>query len=180
MHNKISSSKRAWSIILLVVGMLMLTFASVPLYNLFCKVTGYGGTTRYTAIASSRVGTKLIKVRFDANVDKNLPWDFKAEQNEVIVKVGENNLIFYTAENKTDKPIIGTAVYNVTPHKAAIYFNKIQCFCFEEQLLKAKQKMIMPVSFFIDTDIENDPNLQDVDTITLSYTFYPSYDESSK
>lgn len=172
MHNKISSSKIAWSIILLVVGMLMLTFASVPLYNLFCKVTGYGGTTRYTAIASSTVGTKLIKIRFDANVDKNLPWDFKAEQNEVIVKTGENNLIFYTAENKTNQPIIGTAVYNVTPHKAAIYFNKIQCFCFEEQLLQAKQKMIMPVSFFISPDIENDPNLQDVDTITLSYTFY--------
>ena len=172
MHNKISSSKIAWSIILLVIGMLMLTFASVPLYNLFCKVTGYGGTTRYTAIASSRVGTKLIKVRFDANVDKNLPWDFKAEQNEVIVKVGENNLIFYTAENKTDKPIIGTAVYNVTPHKAAIYFNKIQCFCFEEQLLKAKQKMIMPVSFFIDTDIENDPNLQDVDTRAVNEQAY--------
>ncbi len=152
--------------------MIMLTLASVPLYNLFCKVTGYGGTTRYTAIASTKTGTKLIKIRFDANVAQNLPWIFKSEQNEVIVRVGENNLVFYTAENKTDKPIIGTAVYNVTPHKAAKYFNKIQCFCFEEQLLKARQKMVMPVSFFIDPEIENDSNLQDVDTITLSYTFY--------
>ena len=150
----------------------MLTLASVPLYNLFCKVTGYGGTTRYTATASNKIGTKYITIRFDANVESSLPWNFKSEQNEVSVKTGENNLIFYTAENKTDRPIIGTAVYNVTPHKAAKYFNKIQCFCFEEQILKARQKMIMPVSFFIDPDIENDQNLKDVDTITLSYTFY--------
>lgn len=173
MHNKTSSSKIAWSIVLLVVGMMMLTFASVPIYNLFCKVTGYGGTVKYTPTASSKIGNRKIKIRFDANVDKNLPWQFKSEQEEVLVRVGENNLIFYTAENQSDKPIIGTAVYNVTPHKAGIYFNKIQCFCFEEQLLKPKQKMIMPVSFFIDSDIENDPNLKDVDTITLSYTFYP-------
>jgi cytochrome c oxidase assembly protein subunit 11 len=170
--NKKTSNKLALSIVLLIVGMIMLTFASVPLYNLFCKVTGYGGTTRYTATSSSYVGTKLIKIRFDANVDRKLPWIFKAEQNEAVIKVGENNLVFYTAENKSDEDIIGTALYNVTPHKAAIYFNKIQCFCFEEQLLKSKQKMIMPVSFFIDPAIEDDPNLQDVDTITLSYTFY--------
>ena len=168
----IKNNKLAFSIVLLVVGMLLLSFASVPLYNLFCKVTGYGGTTRYSAKASSKVGKKFIKIRFDANVDRNLPWEFRAEQNEVTVKVGENNLIFYTAENKSDKNIIGTSVYNVTPHKAAIYFNKIQCFCFEEQLLKSKQRMVMPVSFFIDANIEDDPNLQDVDTITLSYTFY--------
>jgi cytochrome c oxidase assembly protein subunit 11 len=171
-HNKQSSKKIALSIALLAVGMVMLTFASVPLYNLFCKVTGYGGTTRYTAIASTKVGTKLIKVRFDANIDQNLPWIFKAEQNEATIRVGENNLVFFAAENKSDQAIVGTAVYNVTPHKAAIYFNKIQCFCFEEQLLKPKQRMIMPVSFFIDPAMEDDPNLQDVDTITLSYTFY--------
>lgn len=153
--------------------MTMLTFAAVPIYNLFCKVTGYGGTTKYTSIASTRVGSKIMKIRFDANVASNLPWSFKAEQNEAIIKVGENNLVFYSAENKTDKAIIGTAIYNVTPHKAGAYFNKIQCFCFEEQLLKPNQKMIMPVSFFIDPAIEDDKNLQDVDTITLSYTFYP-------
>lgn len=173
MANKTSSGKIVLSIILLLIGMTMLTFASVPIYNLFCKVTGYGGTTKYTAIAANRTGSKIMKIRFDANVDNALPWSFKSEQQEVTIKVGENNLVFYSAENKTDKPIIGTAVYNVTPHKAGIYFNKIQCFCFEEQLLKPNQKMIMPVSFFIDPDIENDPNLQDVDTITLSYTFYP-------
>ncbi|MCT4635931.1 MAG: cytochrome c oxidase assembly protein [Rickettsiales bacterium] len=173
MKHKTSSRKIAFSIILLVVGMTMLTFAAVPIYNLFCKVTGYGGTTKYTSIASTRVGTKMMKVRFDANVASDLPWSFKSEQNEVTIKVGENNLVFYSAENKTDKPIIGTAIYNVTPHKAGAYFNKIQCFCFEEQLLKPNQKMIMPVSFFIDPAIEDDKNLQDVDTITLSYTFYP-------
>ena len=172
MSDKVNSKKLALSIILLIIGMTMLTFASVPLYNIFCKLTGYGGTTKYTTIASTRIGTKKIKVRFDANVDRSLPWDFKSEQDEVTVLVGENNLIFYTAENKTNNSIIGTAVYNVTPHKAAKYFNKIQCFCFEEQLLKARQKMIMPVSFFIDPAIEEDPALADVDTITLSYTFY--------
>jgi cytochrome c oxidase assembly protein subunit 11 len=171
-NNHVNINKIALSIILLIIGMVMLTFASVPLYNLFCKVTGYGGTTQYSAKASTRVGTKQLKVRFDANVDGALPWVFKSEQNEVTITVGQNNLVFYTAENKTDKPIIGTAVYNVTPHKAAKYFNKIQCFCFEEQLLKSRQKMIMPVSFFIDPEMENDINLQDVDTITLSYTFY--------
>ena len=169
---KVNSNRLALSIGLLIIGMIFLTFASVPLYNLFCKVTGYGGTTKYSATASTKVGKKFIKIRFDANVDRNLPWVFKSEQTEVVVKTGENNLVFYTAENKTDESIIGTAVYNVTPHKAAIYFNKIQCFCFEEQMLKPKQRMVMPVSFFIDSAMDDDPNLQDVDTITLSYTFY--------
>lgn len=173
MSKKIKAKSIVFSIVLLVIGMSMLTLASVPIYNLFCKVTGYGGTTKYTSVASTRVGNKMMKIRFDANIDSNLPWEFKSEQNEVTVRVGENNLIFYTAENKSDQAIIGTAVYNVTPHKAGAYFNKIQCFCFEEQLLKPKQKMIMPVSFFIDPEIENDDNLENVDTITLSYTFYP-------
>jgi cytochrome c oxidase assembly protein subunit 11 len=169
--NNVNNAKLVCSIVLLIIGMIMLTFASVPLYNLFCKVTGYGGAVQRSSY-SKELGKKMIKVRFDANIEKNLPWDFKSQQSEVLVRVGENNLIFYSAENKTDKPIIGTSVYNVTPHKAAIYFKKIQCFCFEEQLLKAKQKMIMPVSFYIDSNIENDKNMQDVDTITLSYTFY--------
>lgn len=168
-----SGKKIALSILLLIAGMIMLTIASVPIYNLFCKVTGYGGTVKTALHKSAKVGTKMLKIRFDANVDAKLPWNFKSEQNEVIIRVGENNLVFYSAENKSDKPIIGTAVYNVTPHKAAKYFNKIQCFCFQEQLLKPKQKLLMPVSFFIDEAIEQDPNLQDVSTITLSYTFYP-------
>ncbi len=166
------SKKLAYSVIFLVFGMIMLTFASVPLYNLFCKVTGYGGTTRYASRNSCKIGKKTFTVRFDSNIDKGLPWSFKPEQNSITIKTGQNNLVFYSAENKSDKNIIGTSVYNVTPHKAAKYFNKIQCFCFEEQLLKARQKIIMPVSFFIDPGIEEDENLKDVDTITLSYTFY--------
>ena len=167
------NKKSALSIMLLGLGMLMLTFASVPLYNIFCKVTGYGGTVRVSSGYDGRIKSeKKIKIRFDANVDKKLPWVFRAEQNEATVRLGENNLVFYVAENKTQEPIIGTAVYNITPHKAALYFNKIQCFCFEEQLLKPKQNMVMPVSFYIDPEFENDPNLKDVDTITLSYTFY--------
>jgi cytochrome c oxidase assembly protein subunit 11 len=172
LENKVSAKKIAFSIVLLIFGMCMLTLASVPIYNLFCKVTGYGGTTRYSKINSQKIGSKNIKVRFDANVDSKLPWLFKPEQSEIDVRVGENNLVFYYTENLTDSSIIGTAVYNVTPYKAAKYFNKIQCFCFEEQLLKARQKVIMPVSFFIDAAIEDDENLKDVDTITLSYTFY--------
>ncbi len=171
-----SGKKIALSILLLIAGMVMLTVASVPIYNIFCKVTGYGGTVKTALHKSSKIGTRMLKIRFDANVDKNLPWNFKSEQSEVMIKVGENNLVFYSAENKTDKPIIGTAVYNVTPHKAAKYFSKIQCFCFQEQLLKPKQKLTMPVSFFIDEAIEQDPNLQDVYAITLSYTFYPVHE----
>ena len=150
----------------------MLAYASVPLYSIFCKLTGFSGTVVTGKYVADRVGTKQIKIRFDANIDKDLPWIFKPEQQEVTVRVGENILVFYYAENLSNEDIIGTAVYNVTPHKAGAYFNKIQCFCFEEQLLKAGQKMPMPVSFFIDPDIETDPATSEVSTITLSYSFY--------
>lgn len=178
MNKKANGRKIAFSLILLLAGMSMLTAASVPLYNLFCKVTGYGGTIQYAPAASTRIGSKMLKIRFDANVDSNLPWEFKSEQQEVEIRVGENNLIFYSAMNKAEKPVIGTAVYNVTPHIAGKYFNKIQCFCFTDQMLMPKQKIMMPVSFFIDADIENDKNLKDIDTITLSYTFYPVNEEN--
>ena len=178
MEKKVSPKYIALSIVFLIFGMSMLTLASVPIYNLFCKVTGYGGQTRYSQYGSNKVGNRIIKVRFDANIDQKLPWSFKPDQGEIDIKIGENNLVFYSAENNSDKAIIGTAVYNVTPHKAGKYFNKIQCFCFQEQLLKARQKMIMPVSFFIDSAIADDENLSDVDTITLSYTFYLSEGES--
>ena len=167
-----NNARLAFSIISVIVGMLMLAYASVPLYNLFCKMTGTGGTVGTAVRGADRVGTRIMNIKFDANVDKNLPWEFKSLQNDIKIRTGENALIFYSAENKSSKDIIGTAVYNVTPHKAAQYFLKIQCFCFEEQLLKAGQKQSMPVSFYIDPDIENDPLLKEVDTITLSYSFY--------
>jgi cytochrome c oxidase assembly protein subunit 11 len=160
--------------ILLVVTLLMLgaAFASVPLYNMFCKVTGYGGTIQRAYNTSSIKGTRKIKILFDSNIDKQLPWVFKPKQRQINLLPGENVLVFYESENLTDKDIKGMAVYNVTPHKVGKYFQKIQCFCFDEFILAAKQKVLMPVFFYIDPKIEEDEQAQDVETITLSYTFY--------
>ena len=150
----------------------MLTMASVPIYKVFCKLTGYGGTTQVATTIASKQGSKTFKVRFDANLAKDLPWQFTAKQTDIMVKSGQNAIAFYYAENYSKEPIIGTAVYNVTPHSAAKYFNKIECFCFQEQLLNPGQKVLMPVTFFLDPSIEEDPELKDLDTITLSYSFY--------
>ncbi len=174
-----SNKDIALSIAALFLSMLLLSFASVPIYNLFCKVTGFGGTTqRAKAFIKVDKGTRKIKVEFDANVDKKLPWRFIPKHRSTNVITGENALIFYESENVSDRDIIGTSVYNVTPLKAGKYFVKIHCFCFEEQLLKAGQKVLMPVSFFIDPEIENDPEMDDVDRITLSYSFFMVRDVS--
>lgn len=165
--------KLAGSMAALVIGMAMLTYASVPLYDLFCKVTGYGGTTQRATNAPDKIYDRIVTVRFNADIDPNLAWNFKPDQIEMKVRVGENHLAFYSAQNMTQLPVKGTSVYNVTPHKAGIYFNKIQCFCFNEQLLNAGEKATFPVSFFIDPEFMKDPNMQNVDTITLSYTFFP-------
>ncbi len=162
----------AISLAMLVCGMIMLAYASVPLYDLFCRVTGFNGTTMRAESSPNQVFDREIIVRLNTETDKNLAWDFKPEQNEVRLKVGENKLAFFSAQNISDANLTGTAVYNVTPEKAGKYFNKIQCFCFENQLLKAGEKMEFPVSFFIDPEILNDRNLDDVKTITLSYTFF--------
>lgn len=168
-----SNSKTALSILLLLVSMALLTIASVPIYSLFCKATGFGGTTkRAQAFVKVPKGSKKIRVEFDANVDKNLPWRFIPKHRFADVITGENMLIFYEAENTSNVDIIGTSVYNVTPMKAGKYFVKIHCFCFEEQLLKAGEKVLMPVSFYLDPDLEDDEEMQDVDRITLSYSFY--------
>lgn len=171
MRNK-QNTQVAISLLMLLLSMLILSFAAVPIYNIFCKVTGFGGTVQENVTGSLIKGHRTITVRFDANVDKNLPWDFKPKQKQVTITSGENNLIFYQAKNNSNNNIIGTAVYNVTPNKAGVYFNKIHCFCFEEQLLKAGQDVLMPVSFFIDAKFDSDPNMSDVDTITLSYSFF--------
>jgi cytochrome c oxidase assembly protein subunit 11 len=170
--NKTDNRNLALALIMLIIGMVMLAYASVPLYNLFCKVTGYGGTTQVTKSGAETKGNRKLKIKFDANVEPNLPWIFKPEQSEVSISTGENTLVFYFAHNKSTTPIIGTAVYNVTPHKAGKYFNKIQCFCFSEQLLTPNQQVHMPVSFFIDPNFDNDLEMKDVNAITLSYTFY--------
>jgi cytochrome c oxidase assembly protein subunit 11 len=151
--------------------MCFISYAAAPIYSLFCKVTGFGGTIRASKIASTKIGKKNLTIRFDSNVAKDLPWKFIPKQKEIKITSGENILVFYYVENLSDQDMIGTSVYNVTPHKAGKYFNKIHCFCFEEQLIRAHEKVLMPVSFFIDPEIDNDKYLDLVDTITLSYRF---------
>ena len=165
-------------LLVLIMGMGVLSYASVPLYKLFCQVTGYGGTTQQVTSPSSQILERKIKIRFDANTKPTLDWDFQPAQTSIDISVGQNALAFYKAENTGKDPIVGTATFNVTPEKAGVYFNKIDCFCFVEQLLAPQEAVEMPVSFFIDPDIANDPNLDDVTTITLSYTFFPSEDQS--
>jgi cytochrome c oxidase assembly protein subunit 11 len=156
----------------LVATMLVLAYASVPLYRLFCQKTGFGGTTQVAKSASTQVVEREIVVHFNADTHRDLPWKFRPLQTEIKVKVGENALAFYEAHNWSDKPIVGMATYNVSPDKAGIYFNKVACFCFEEQVLSPQQTVEMPVQFFIDPDFAKDPDLKDVNSITLSYTFF--------
>ena len=159
-----------------VAGMTGLAFASVPLYQLFCQVTGFGGTPQVGLSEENGpvVSDRRITVRFDANVSPSLPWRFKPEQREVNVKIGESSLAVYEAANLGERPITGHATFNVTPYKAAQYFVKVACFCFDDQTLEAGQRVDMPVSFYVDPEILNDVNTRDVKTITLSYTFFRS------
>lgn len=162
-----------------VAGMVGLAYASVPLYDLFCRVTGYGGTTQRADAAPEAQGERIFTVRFNADVDPSLPWGFRPAVNATDVHVGEERLAFYRAVNESDEPVTGTAVFNVTPQKVGSYFNKVQCFCFEQQTLQPGETMDFPVSFFVDPEIADDPNLNDVKTITLSYTFFPDRDAES-
>jgi len=160
------------ALVTLMVGM---AYAAVPLYDMFCRVTGYGGTTqRVEAADVPVVSGRKMNIRFDANTTQGLPWRFAPVQRSLDVKVGEQMLAFYEAKNFSGQTVTGTATFNVTPMKAGIYFNKIDCFCFTEQTLPAGKSVKMPVSFFVDPAIEEDPRLDDVKTITLSYTFFPS------
>lgn len=154
-------------------GMVGLSFASVPLYRLFCQVTGFGGTTQRAESAPAEVLNKAVSVRFDANTSEKLKWAFHPLQGPVTVKFGEQSMAYYEAVNRSDETLTGTAVFNVTPPQAGAYFNKIQCFCFTEQTLKPGEKIEMPVSFFVDPDMLNDADAAGIQEITLSYTFYP-------
>ncbi len=156
----------------IVAGMIGLSFASVPLYRLFCQVTGYGGTTQIAEAAPGAVAERVIKVRFNADTAPGLPWYFKPVQREIALKVGESGLAYYRARNLAGFAVTGTSTFNVTPLKAGQYFSKVQCFCFTEQRLEAGQELDMAVSFFVDPEIMTDRNLDDVKTITLSYTFF--------
>lgn len=152
--------------------MLGLTAYSPTLYRLFCEVTGYNGTTQRSAQAPASAAERTITIRFTAETQPDLPWVFAPMQREITVKVGEQHLAHYVAENKSGESVTGMAVFNVAPLKAGQYFDKIACFCFDEQTLGPKQRADMPVSFFVDPKILQDRNLDDVHTITLSYTFY--------
>lgn len=162
----------------LFVGMIGLSYAAVPLYNIFCKVTGYGGTTQVAYAAPTQTLDRHVTVRFDANVANKMPWDFKPVETTMGVQVGETAIAFYRATNRSDKPITGTASFNVSPSKAGGYFSKIECFCFTEQTLAAGESIEMPVTFFVDPDIVGDKNLDNVETITLSYTFFEMEDSA--
>ena len=164
----------------LTLGMLGMSYAAVPLYDLFCRVTGYGGTTQVADETSGEVLNKTITVRFDANVSNNLDWSFKPNQRSLTLKIGEKKQVFYTARNTGGDLSHGTASFNVTPQAAGAYFNKIECFCFTEQALKPDESIEMPVVFFVDPEIVNDPLLKDAPTITLSYTFFPDEDAEER
>jgi cytochrome c oxidase assembly protein subunit 11 len=160
--------------VVLAATMVGLAFATVPLYRIFCQVTGFGGTTRM-AVGSEAPGPvgRLISVRFDANTSTALPWRFEPVDTHRKVAVGARNIANYTARNLSDRPATGTATFNVTPVQAGQYFTKIQCFCFTEQRLEPGQEVSMPVVFYVDPKILDDPGARDISEITLSYTFYP-------
>ena len=157
----------------IVAGMVGLAYASVPVYRLFCQMTGFAGTTQRVERPSTTILDRVITVRFDANVGPGLSWDFQAVTPTIDVRIGENALAFYRVKNRSDKPVTGTATFNVTPDQAGGFFNKIQCFCFTEQRLEPGESVEMPVSFFIDPAIVKDQDGAQINQITLSYTFYP-------
>jgi cytochrome c oxidase assembly protein subunit 11 len=157
-----------------VVAMTGLGFASVPLYRLFCEVTGFDGTTmRADGTAVRAIAGKTVEVRFDANHVPTLPWTFAPEKPEQLVTIGEKNMAFFTATNNARYPVTGRATFNVTPTQAGGYFAKVQCFCFTEQTLQPGQTVRMPVIFYVDPGIAKDPDAKNIAAITLSYTFYP-------
>ncbi len=157
----------------IAIGMAGLSFAAVPLYQMFCQVTGYGGTTQRAEAAPDTVLDRKITVRFDANVGRGMAWKFQPVQRKLELKVGESVLVFYEASNPTKTRLTGTATFNVSPQAAGSYFSKIECFCFTEQTLEAGERVDMPVTFFIDPEIVNDPEARNIQEITLPYTFFP-------
>lgn len=163
-----------------VAGMVGLSFASVPLYRLFCAATGYAGTPQIGGAAGPGGEGALITVRFDANTSPSLPWKFSPEQRSLTVKMGDETLAQYVGRNDSGKTVTGVATYNVTPEKVGHYFHKTACFCFNEQTLTPGQQVEFPLSFWVDPAIATDPATRDVHTITLSYTFFRSLDDAAR
>ncbi len=163
-----------------IVAMAGLSFAAVPLYRMFCQATGYNGTPQIGPAAAPGTNGATIEVRFDANTSSSLPWRFTADQRAVSVPLGEERLATYSGRNQSNRAVTGVATYNITPDKAATYFHKTACFCFDEQTLAAGQSTSFPLSFWVDPAIATDPNTRDVKSITLSYTFFRSLDDAAR
>jgi cytochrome c oxidase assembly protein subunit 11 len=174
------NARLAWKLVGVVGGMVALAYASVPLYELFCRTTGFGGTPVVAGEGERPILGRTVAVRFDSNVDPNLPWRFQPLEREVKVRLGEEKLIHYRVTNVSQRPIVGTSTYNVTPEVAGPWFNKLQCFCFTEQLLLPGQSVDMPVIFFVDPDMDKDRRYDNVRTITLSYTFFEARTERAR
>jgi cytochrome c oxidase assembly protein subunit 11 len=164
----------AFLVVSIIIGMISLSYAAVPLYDLFCRTTGFGGTpvAKKDIINNKSINSIDIKMQFNSDVAGGLEWKFLPVERQKIVKTGNNTLVFYKAKNLSNNKITGVATFNVTPLKIGKYFSKIDCFCFEEQTLESGEEVEMPVSFYIDPEIANDPNTKEVKTITLSYTFF--------
>ncbi len=177
--NQRANKKTAMIVAGVVVGMIVLSFASVPAYRAFCQVTGWGGFTQRADAPADRTLAREITIRFDATVAQGLAWRFKPEQIAQTLHIGETGLAFYEAANLSKRPVTGRATFNVSPAKAGIYFQKIECFCFTEQTLQPGETASMPVTYFIDPALADDPNMAEVQTITLSYTFFAWDDEPS-
>ncbi|WP_323010464.1 cytochrome c oxidase assembly protein [Paracoccus sp. (in: a-proteobacteria)] len=167
-----SNGRTVTMLVGVVVLMGALSWAAVPFYSWFCRVTGFAGTTNVAESASDTVLDEKIRVRFDSNVDANLGWTFRPMQREMELRIGENAIAFYEAINNTDEPVTGTASYNVAPDAVGYFFNKIECFCFTEQTLQPGERVEMPVSFFVDADLVKDRDAGRIRDITLSYTFH--------
>jgi cytochrome c oxidase assembly protein subunit 11 len=174
------NARLAWSLAAAVGGVLALAYAASPLYDMFCRATGFGGTPQVAQEGERPILSRTVNVRFDSNVDVNLPWRFTPLEREVKVKLGEERLVQYRVTNVSQRPIVGTSTYNVTPETAGAWFNKLQCFCFTEQLLLPGQSMDMPVVFFVDPEMDKDRRYDNVRTVTLSYTFFEAKTERAK
>ena len=178
---KKNNLKITYSLIFLVSFMFFLTFAAVTLYKLFCQVTGYGGTPKIVNVKDKiNVSEKKIKIEFNSDVNKKLNWSFKPEQRSIESKIGDSILAFYKAKNNGNKSITGIATYNILPFEAAKYFNKVDCFCFENQTLEPGEEVVLPINFYIDPKILDDPSVKHLNSIILSYTFFQSDENLEK
>lgn len=179
-ETSLKNKKIARRLVLMTAGMGAFAYASAPLYDLFCRTTGFGGTPLVAQPGDRPILDRTVKVRFDSNVDTALPWRFQPLQREVTIRLGEEYLAHYRVTNLSQRALVGTSTYNVTPEHAGGWFNKIQCFCFTEQLLLPGQSVDMPVIFFVDPELDKDRRYDNIRTITLSYTFFEAKTERAK